>query len=79
MKASITNGVTEQEKIDITQSFEQSAVFRKHLIKMLQQRIETNQKDSCSSNLYESPNWALVQADYKGAERTYREIINLLS
>ena len=79
MKASLTKGLDKDEAKEITMSFASSLIVRKRLIHLLESRIEEGRRVTSGKELYESPNWAMRQADQIGYERAMRELISLLS
>lgn len=51
----------------------------KLLRNILKARLKEVTEDRKKRKLYDSPNWALVQADLIGAERTLEELVDLLT
>lgn len=76
MKTTWTSGLTGQEKIDITASFNASTVIRRRLAVI----CNTKSRDSyaLTKDQYENPNWNLLQADAIGYKRAMREIVSIL-
>lgn len=54
-------------------------MVRRRLVKMLNDKINASSKEGRSKLLYDNPNWALLQADQRGYERAFAEIIELIS
>lgn len=46
---------------------------------VLEARLSKTYEELSSKKLYDSPNWAYVQADLVGLARAYREVIDLLT
>lgn len=65
-------------KEEIKRSFNSSSVLRKRLIEMLLRKQRLSYEGSFFKEGYESPNWALMQADSRGYERALQEVISLL-
>lgn len=78
MKVSWTQGLTEQEKLDVLQNFKESLVVRKRLKRLLLDIIEENRTAGRAEAGYDSPNWAFHQADRLGYERAIYRVLNLL-
>ena len=79
MKVSWTKGVEKELSIDITQNFKESLVMRRRLAQLLEERIDASLNSARSKISYETPNWALMQADAVGYQRALQEIISLIS
>lgn len=78
MKQSWTSGLNKELATDVRTNFRESLVLRRRLVKMLSDKIDASAKEGRSKLLYDSPNWALLQADQRGYERAFAEIINLI-
>jgi hypothetical protein len=79
MRTSWTAYIKDPErKEEISKSFNSSLVMRKRLTEMLERKISSKITACQSENLYESPNWALLQADSRGYERAMSEVIHLI-
>ena len=78
MKLTWTKGLTAKEKEEICLSFSSNATFRLRAIKIMEDKIDAERKRSVSSAGYESPNWALKQADSNGYIRALEEMISLM-
>jgi hypothetical protein len=79
MKSSWTAGLTPEQKERLVSDFLVSAGMRERLAELLKDKITSLHRDNLSRNKYESPSWALVQADGTGYERAMNEIISLIS
>lgn len=75
MKTSLTQGLSEQEAIDIKANFKEAYLLRERMIDIMRNKIHTSQKFSRSKSGYDCPNWAYKQADQNGYERALDEII----
>jgi len=79
MKLGWLNGIKDADrKSEIRQSFAASLVMRKRLIELLEKKMRESWTSSISQEGYDSPNWALKQADARGYERAMREILSLI-
>lgn len=78
MKQSWTAGLNKELAVDVRANFKESLVLRRRLVKMLNDKINASSKEGRSKLLYDSPNWALLQADQRGYERAFAEIIDLI-
>jgi hypothetical protein len=79
MKQSWTSGLNKELATDVRTNFRESLVVRRRLVKMLNDKINASTKEGRSKLLYDNPNWALLQADQRGYERAFAEIIELIS
>lgn len=78
MKVNWTAGLDEVRRNDIRQSFKASLVMRKRLLELLEKKMKESWASSIAEDSYESPNWALKQADARGYERAMKEIMSLV-
>lgn len=78
MKQSWTTGLNKELAVDVRANFKESLVLRRRLVKMLNDKINASSKEGRSRLLYDNPNWALLQADQRGYERAFAEIIDLI-
>lgn len=76
MKTVWTKGKNKEEVKDIKSTFLASLVVRKRLQEILAERLVS--VDKSSPDDYETPSWALKQADKVGFKRALQEIYNLL-
>lgn len=79
MKISWTKGVEKELSIDITQNFKESLVMRRRLSQLLEEKIDVSLSSTRSKASYDTPNWALLQADAVGYQRALQEVISLIS
>lgn len=79
MKTVWNKGLNAQQKIEMKNNFEAASLLRHRLSELLKEKESANRNAVRSSTSYESPNWALVQADSIGYERALKEVISLLS
>lgn len=79
MKQSWTTGLNKELATDVRANYKESLVVRRRLVKMLNDKINASSKEGRSKLLYDNPNWALLQADQRGYERAFAEIIELIS
>lgn len=78
MKIVWTKGLKDGEKEEMKSLFLANALFRKREQLILLEKIETIRKKNVIEASYDSPNWALKQADAVGYERALQEIISIL-
>lgn len=78
MKVSWLNGLSEEQKAEMKKEFVSSVALRRRLSVLTNEKIETSRTAARQKNLYDSPSWALLQADNIGYERALFEIISLL-
>lgn len=79
MKTTITAGLKGQQLDDVKQEFASSPHLRQRLNEVLEAKIESQRTFATSKERYDSPSWAMIQADSIGYERALREVISLLS
>jgi hypothetical protein len=79
MKSTLTAGLTGQQLDDLKQEYFSSPHLRQRLTEILNTKIETGRTFATSKDRYDSPSWAMIQADAIGYERALREVISLLS
>lgn len=79
MKTSWTKGLTPEQATEVRKDFQGSAILRKRLKELCDEKVEASYAVSASKDAYSNPNWAYLQADARGYERALKEIISLLS
>jgi len=80
MKTIWTSGLkTEDQRKDIERAFQASGLLRERLALICKDKVASNISMRTSSSDYESPNWALKQADSVGYARAYNEIISIIT
>lgn len=79
MKVSLIKGLTESQKRELIQEFSSSLLFRKQLIQIMKEKMQTNSSYLRSKERYNSPSWNLLQADGIGYERALNEVISIIS
>jgi hypothetical protein len=79
MKISWTKGLDKEQQLDVRGNYKEALVMRRRLVVMLKDKIELSAKAGRSKELYESPNWAYLQADARGYERAISDVIDLIS
>lgn len=79
MKMTWTKGLEKELAKDVRVNFVEALVLRRRLVQILNDMAEDSQRLSRSKLGYETPNWALLQADSRGYERALHEIISLIS
>ncbi len=78
MKTAITKGLVGTAKEEMILSFNASGNIRARLEFLLREKQESARKLRMQEDMYASPNWSLMQADYIGYTRAIEEMINLL-
>ena len=78
MKQAWIQGLDATQEEDIRGSYTAAFLVRQRMELLLGDRITASNKQLASKNLFESPNWALVQAEGRGYERALHEIVQLL-
>lgn len=78
MKTVWTKGLNLQEVDDIEKTYKASALLRKRLSKLLEDKRNTSVAARTSIEDYDSPSWSYKQADLVGYTRALNEIISLL-
>lgn len=78
MKTLWNKGLDAEKKAEVKKDFEAAALLRSRLKLLLDEKIESSRTKARSSNTYDSPSWALTQADSIGYERALFEVISLL-
>lgn len=68
----------EDARKEIELAFNSGALLRKRLAVMLKRKQRQSYEKSFLEDGYDTPNWALKQADARGYERAIEEIISLL-
>lgn len=79
MKTSITSGLNDVQASEIKSEYLGSQQLRKRLIELLIKKQQSSLKKRRGEDVYDSPNFALLQADQIGYERAIDELISLLS
>lgn len=67
----------EADKKAFKEAYKASGEIRRRLIELLEEERAANNKARCDN--YESPAWAMKQADHNGVERTIEKIISIIS
>lgn len=78
MKSSWTKGLAEDERKELEMHFNSSALLRKRLETILEQKDRSADIAAIVKDGYESPSWAYKQADTQGYRRALKEIAELL-
>lgn len=79
MKTSLTSGLNDAQASEIKNEYLGSPLLRKRLVELLVKRQATSLKKRRGEDIYDSPNFALLQADQIGYERALDEVIALIS
>ena len=79
MKTSWLGGVKDASvKKELRANFLASNMIRRRLVEMLVAKLSSSVRASRSSESYDTPNWALKQADATGYQRALEEVKSLL-
>lgn len=79
MKTAWFKGVSDKNlRTEIRQDYLKALPSRLRLKELLEDKIETARTMRRGSSTYDSPNWALLQADSMGYERALFEVISLI-
>jgi hypothetical protein len=78
MKTSWTDGLESDVAKEVRLNFKESRIMRERLKVMLDKKINSNRSSVTKKDAYNSPNWALLQADNVGYERAMKEILSVL-
>lgn len=79
MKTSWLSGVKDASvKKELRANYIASKMVRERLTEMLDAKLSSSVRSSRSSESYDSPNWALKQADSTGYQRALEEVKSLL-
>lgn len=73
----LTRNVSGEKLEIIEESFAEAKTFLTELQSLMEARLAEKVKASEANQNYESPSWALIQADNVGYRRALREIMNL--
>jgi hypothetical protein len=79
MKTVLTKGLPKEKAEELEQDFRASAFLRERLSAILTQKVDALRREIRQKDMYQSPSWAYVQADYIGYERAIFEVISLIS
>lgn len=79
MKTSWTKGLTPEQVTEVRKDFQASAILRRRLKELCEEKMDASYAVSASKDAYANPNWAYLQADARGYERALKEIISLIS
>ena len=69
---------TVESKVNFKQSLQESQSVFKVLAEIINAKKLQNLKERDKKELYDSPNWALRQADLVGESRAYEKVLDLL-
>ncbi len=79
MKTILKKGLSKERAVELESDFKASAFLRERLTAILEDKANSLRKEVRQKNQYDSPSWALTQADYIGFERAIYEVISLIS
>jgi len=79
MKTLITKGLDKADVGEMRGLFKSSLRLRLRLIELLHDKDMVHYKAQANRQNYDSPSWALTQADSMGYCRALREVVSLLS
>jgi hypothetical protein len=79
MKTKIIAGLNEQDASEMRASFDACAKVRERLIELLDQEINTIQRDMVKGDHLLNPNWTMVQLDRIAQIKSHEKLKELLS
>lgn len=79
MKVAWYRGLDDQQTRDIKSQYAGSPLLRRRLKHIIAGLVEDSVSSARSKLTYDSPNWALLQADQRGYERALVEISSYLN
>ena len=71
-------GLDKQQETDLRAGLLASINVLARMETLLHAELEASTGLQCSKDLYDSPSWALQQADAIGQQRAYRKILRLI-
>lgn len=71
-------GLEEQQKNDLQLQLKASQNIFSRLSALIEDDIQASMKAQESKDLYDSPSWAMTQADHIGELRAYKRILRLI-
>ena len=69
---------TPEAKLERKAVIKASVPFIKILKEILEDELNNLESNEIKSDVYNTSNWAYLQADINGAKRTYKKVIDLL-
>jgi hypothetical protein len=79
MKTSWLNGLDQKAQQELKADYISAKYVRARLTKLLEDKIKESYNSAIAKVTYESPSWALYQADNVGFERALKEVISLIA
>lgn len=78
MKSRIIDGLSDKEKDEMKYEFEKAFRFRERLKSILEKEMDSFVINMTKEENFDSPSWALIQADRVAQIKAYKKIIGLL-
>lgn len=78
MKTRFLKGLNEEETAELTAQFVHCARWRKRMVEILNEDIESLHASMRKEDNFDSPNWALIQADRVAQVKAVKKFIALL-
>lgn len=78
MKLKLLKGLDKDQVDELKEHYVRSQIFRKYLLKVLQEEIESLHASMRNEDNYNSPNWAYLQADRLGQEKALKRVVGLI-
>ena len=75
----LQNCKTEDQKKDMRVALASGRPAFERLQEILKQRLSASYDQQRSKTNYDDSNWAVKQADFIGCQRTYKEILDIIS
>lgn len=79
MKTSLVTGLDAQLASEVKSEYLGSQMLRKRIVAVMLKKQDASLKKRRKEDIYDSPNFALLQADQIGYERAISELIELIS
>lgn len=70
---------SDAEKIEFEKTLRNNGFVLDKLIRILENRLQSIDRDEMSRNSYDSPSWAFLQAHQNGRREGLTEVLSLLS
>lgn len=78
MKTRLLNGLDSEEITRLRENFVHSKPLRDRLIQVLNEEIESLYSSMRKEDLYDSPNWACIQADRIAQVKALKKMVSFL-
>lgn len=79
MNSAWTKNAPKDTHDELEQLFKENKRIRKHIISILEDKIEVSESERIKKSKYELASWGLYQADSNGFRRALEEVIKILT